>query len=112
MERDGAIVILLGAGAGRRLGASEPKALLPIGGRPLLGVAAASAAATPVVRALVVTYPRGWERRARDCPDGLPTPIRLVEGGASRQESVRLALQEVAAGGAFVAGRDAGRDFA
>jgi 2-C-methyl-D-erythritol 4-phosphate cytidylyltransferase len=112
MERDGAIVILLGAGAGRRLGASEPKALLPIGGRPLLGVAAASAAATPVVRALVVTYPRGWDRRARDCLDGLPTPIRLVEGGASRQESVRLALQEVAAGEPFVAVHDAARPFA
>ena len=35
VEPDAAIVILLGAGAGRRLGGAEPKALLPIGGRPI-----------------------------------------------------------------------------
>jgi hypothetical protein len=44
VEPDAAIVILLGAGAGRRLGGAEPKALLPIGGRPILAVAAAAAA--------------------------------------------------------------------
>lgn len=110
MERDGATVILLGAGAGRRLGASEPKALLPIGGRPMLGVAAASAAATPTVTALVVTYPPGWKGRALACLDGLSVPPRLVEGGVTRQESVRAALHEVDE--LVVAVHDAARPFA
>jgi len=112
MLRDRATVILLGAGAGRRLGASEPKALLPIGGRPMLGVAAASAAAAPTVAALVVAYPAGWEGRALACLDGLPVPVRLVQGGVTRQESVHAALDEVAPDGPVVAVHDAARPFA
>ncbi|MDQ4108802.1 MAG: 2-C-methyl-D-erythritol 4-phosphate cytidylyltransferase, partial [Actinomycetota bacterium] len=85
MEPDTAIVILLGAGAGRRLGAGEPKGFLPIGDRPILAVAAASAAASPLVRGLVVTFPRGGEGRARACIEALGTDARFVEGGESRQ---------------------------
>ena len=95
MESDDAIVILLGAGAGRRLGAAEPKALLPIGGRPMLAVAAAAAAASAPVRGLVVTFPQGWEGRARACVEDLGVPVLLVVGGGSRQASVRAALAEV-----------------
>ena len=42
-----AAAIVLAAGAGTRLGAERPKAFLPIGGRPMLAVAAAAAAASP-----------------------------------------------------------------
>jgi 2-C-methyl-D-erythritol 4-phosphate cytidylyltransferase / 2-C-methyl-D-erythritol 2,4-cyclodiphosphate synthase len=112
MEPDTAIVILLGAGAGRRLGAGEPKGFLPIGGRPILGVAAASAAASPLVRGLVVTFPPGWEARARACVEALGTDARFVEGGESRQASVRAALAEVPETVEIVAVHDAARPFA
>lgn len=112
MEPAGAIVILLGAGAGRRLGAAEPKALLPIGGRPMLGVAAAAAAASPHVRGLVVTFPPGWEGRARACVEDLGVPAGFVEGGDSRQASVRAALAEVPGQVGIVAVHDAARPFA
>lgn len=112
MEPDDAIVILLGAGAGRRLGAAEPKALLPIGARPMLAVAAAAAAASAPVRGLVVTFPSGWEGRARACVEDLGVPVRLVIGGATRQASVRAALAEVPGSVDIVAVHDAARPFA
>lgn len=112
MEPDAAIVILLGAGAGRRLGGVEPKALLPIGGRPILAVAAAAAAASPPVRGLVVTFPPGWEGRARACVEDLGIDARFVEGGETRQDSVRTALAAVPGSVDIVAVHDAARPFA
>ena len=112
MEPDGAIVILLAAGAGHRIGAAEPKALLPIGGRPMLSVAAAGAAACPSVGGLVVTYPPGWEGRTRACVEDLEVSARLVEGGDSRQASVRAALASVPEPVDVVAVHDAARPFA
>src|SRR5919204_371175 len=47
MRSGSVIVVLVAAGAGERLGAEEPKAFLPIGDRPILGVAATAAAAPP-----------------------------------------------------------------
>ena len=113
MESDGAIVILLGAGAGRRLGgAAAPKALLPIGGRPILAVAAAAAAASPRVAGLVVAFPPGWEGEARAGVEAVDVPATFVEGGESRQASVRAALQAVRDGVGVVAVHDAARPFA
>jgi 2-C-methyl-D-erythritol 4-phosphate cytidylyltransferase / 2-C-methyl-D-erythritol 2,4-cyclodiphosphate synthase len=112
VEPAGAIVILLGAGAGRRLGAAEPKALLSIAGRPMLGVAAAAAAASPLVGGLVVTFPPGWEGRARACVEDLGVPVDLVEGGDSRQASVGAALAKVPGQVGIVAVHDAARPFA
>jgi 2-C-methyl-D-erythritol 4-phosphate cytidylyltransferase len=111
VEPDAAIVILLAAGAGRRLGGPEPKALLPIGGRPVLAVAAAAAAASGV-GGLVVTFPAGWEGRARACVVDLDVDVRLVVGGDTRQASVRAALETVPASVAIVAIHDAARPFA
>jgi 2-C-methyl-D-erythritol 4-phosphate cytidylyltransferase len=111
VEPDAAIVILLAAGAGRRLGGPEPKVLLPIGGRPVLAVAAAAAAASGV-SGLVVTFPPGWEGRARACVTGFQVDVRFVEGGETRQDSVRTALEVVPASVAIVAVHDAARPFA
>ena len=107
-----AFVILLAAGVGRRLGHVEPKALLPIDGRPILAVAAAAAAASASVGGLVVTFPAGWEGRARTCVEGLDVPVRFVEGGPSRQASVRAALEDVPPSIEIVAVHDAARPFA
>jgi 2-C-methyl-D-erythritol 4-phosphate cytidylyltransferase len=107
-----AVVILLGAGAGRRLGRAEPKAFLPIGGRPMLAVAAAAATASRVAGGLIVTVPPGWEDAARACLDEIDAGASLVPGGDSRQASVRAALAEVPAGIEAVAVHDAARPFA
>jgi 2-C-methyl-D-erythritol 4-phosphate cytidylyltransferase len=112
MEAPHAVVILLGAGVGRRLGGTEPKAFLPIGGRPILAVAAAGAGACPGVSALVVAVPRGWEGRAAEVLEGIAAPVEIVAGGPSREDSVRAALTRMPERAPFVVVHDAARPFA
>lgn len=112
MSGDRAAAIVLAAGAGRRVGAKIPKAFLPIGGRPILSVAAAAAAASPAVEALVVTAPPGYETEARACVEGLALPTTVLTGGLTRQASVRAALSALGEDIAVVAIHDAARPFA
>jgi 2-C-methyl-D-erythritol 4-phosphate cytidylyltransferase len=112
MEAPQAVVILLGAGAGRRLGGTEPKAFLTIGGRPILAVAAAGAGASPGVSSLVVAVPPGWEPAAAEALEGIATPVSIVAGGPSRADSVRAALTAVPERAALVVVHDAARPFA
>ena len=106
-----AAAVILAAGAGRRLGAEVPKAFFPIGDRPMLAVAASAAAASPAIAAIVVAAPPGYEDTARACLEGLDVPSTVVEGGATRQASVRAALAALD-GPAIVAVHDAARPFA
>jgi len=107
-----AVAIVLAAGAGRRVGADEPKAFLQIGGRPILAVAAGAAAASAAVDSLVVTAPSGWEDRARGCVESCAVPAVVVTGGDTRQDSVRVALDAVPRSTRVVAIHDAARPFA
>jgi 2-C-methyl-D-erythritol 4-phosphate cytidylyltransferase/2-C-methyl-D-erythritol 2,4-cyclodiphosphate synthase len=104
--------IVLGAGAGRRIGADEPKAFLSIGGRTILSVAVAAAAASPAVAEIVVTCPEGFEERARSILAGLEVPVRVIEGGVTRQASVHRAMDLVPGEVEAVAVHDAARPFA
>jgi len=111
LEPDGAVAIVLAAGAGSRLKSPRPKAFVPIGGTSMLGLSVSAAAACPDVEAVIVAVPEGWEGRAVAL---LPRtkPVEVVTGGATRQESVRIALRSVPAGVAAVACHDAARPFA
>ena len=60
----GAVVILLAAGEGERIGRG-PKAFLQLAGRPILTYAAESAVACPQVDGLVVAVPPGAEEKAQ-----------------------------------------------
>ena len=106
-----AAAIILAAGTGSRLGAERPKAFLPIGDRPMLAVAAASAAASPAIAEIVVTAPEGYEEEAAACLEGLPVPATVVRGGSTRQASVRAALDALD-GPEIVVVHDAARPFA
>lgn len=107
-----AAAVLLAAGAGRRVGAELPKAFLPIGDRPMLSVAAAAAAASPAISALVVTAPPGYEELAGGCVEGLALPCTVVTGGDTRQSSVRAALAALSRETDIVVVHDAARPFA
>jgi 2-C-methyl-D-erythritol 4-phosphate cytidylyltransferase len=104
--------VVLAAGSGRRLGADEPKAFLWIGGRPLVALSSAAAAASPAIGSLVVAVPAGMEDRARELLDDIDLPITVVTGGGSRHESVALALGAVPAGINVVVCHDGARPFA
>ena len=97
-DGDGAVVaVLTAAGAGTRLGAGGPKALVEVGGRSLLRRAAQGLADSGVVDHLVVTAPgEHVERFAVELAGlaGAGVGIRVVAGSsASRQASVALGLK-------------------
>lgn len=97
-DDDGAVVaVLTAAGAGTRLGAGGPKALVEIGGRSLLRRAAQGLADSGVVDHLVVTAPGEHVERFTAELAGLAgagVGIRVVAGSsASRQASVALGLK-------------------
>lgn len=92
------------AGSARRMGAAGDKLYLDLGGRPVLAhtLRALQAAGDLGIQRIIVAVAPGttdrFEERIR--PHLLPEPpeVAVVEGGSSRQESVRRGLD--AAGGA------------
>jgi 2-C-methyl-D-erythritol 4-phosphate cytidylyltransferase len=106
------VALVLAAGTGERLGFSEPKAFLEIGGRSILAVAVESAVSASVVDALVVAVPAGFDERATAVLAGLDKPVRVVAGGPSRHASVDAALGVVPEGCRVVVCHDAARALA
>ena len=96
-DDDAVVAILTAAGAGTRLGAGGPKALVEVGGRSLLRRAAQGLADSGVVDHLVVTAPGEHVERFTAELAGLAgagVGIRVVAGSsASRQASVALGLK-------------------
>lgn len=90
-------VVVVAAGSGSRLGATAPKAFVPLAGRPILGHALDTVVRLPGLRSLVVVVPAEladgeaseWEGI------GLPDDARVVTGGPERAESVAAGLAHV-----------------
>jgi 2-C-methyl-D-erythritol 4-phosphate cytidylyltransferase len=97
-----------------------PKAFVQLAGRSLLyyslrAVAALHASDEEVVTVeAVVTVPAGTEKRARAEVERarVEIPVKLVAGGAERQDSVRIALGITSAESEVVVIHDAARPFA
>ncbi|HEX3911812.1 MAG TPA: 2-C-methyl-D-erythritol 4-phosphate cytidylyltransferase [Solirubrobacteraceae bacterium] len=87
-----AIALIVAAGSGERLGADRPKAFVELGGRSMLQWSLDALGSMAEVEQLVVALPPG--ERAPRLPDG----VLGVEGGATRSDSVRLALAAAKAG--------------
>jgi len=104
-----ATAIVLGAGAGSRLGDGPPKAFREVAGQAILVRAVRAAAASSCVTSIVVTVPPGSEAEAEALLDGIVAPVTVVAGGTTRQESVRAALAWVPAMSRIVAVHDAAR---
>jgi len=80
-----AVALIVAAGRGERLGAAEPKALIEVAGRSMLGWCLAAIRQVEAIDAVVVAMPA-------DHVDAAPAGVIAVAGGQSRSESVRLAL--------------------
>ncbi|MFI2103024.1 2-C-methyl-D-erythritol 4-phosphate cytidylyltransferase [Isoptericola sp. NPDC019693] len=109
------LAILTAAGSGTRLGRDLPKALVALAGFPLVVHAARRLAASGVVDSLVVTCPAGLDVAVRDVVAQDPhvdVPVRVVEGGATRQASVAAGLALAAPGDDVVLVHDAARPLA
>lgn len=87
-------LLIAAAGSGRRMGAEGNKLLLPVAGRPVLAWTLDAALACPLIR---------WIGIVGQPVDALPVavivaeagadrPVAWIEGGDTRQESVRRGL--------------------
>jgi 2-C-methyl-D-erythritol 4-phosphate cytidylyltransferase len=103
--------VLAAAGSGERLGADRPKAFVRLGDRPLLGESLERLDASDWIDQIVVAAPPGWEEPAILLAEeiGCSKVSACVTGGATRTESVALALAEVPDDAAVVVVHDAAR---
>ena len=88
--------IIAAGGRGRRFGGAQPKQLLSVGGRPILERSVAAFLAHPQIDEIVVALPQESGRRsAAVSAPGARKPLRIVAGGARRQDSVANAFRRV-----------------
>jgi 2-C-methyl-D-erythritol 4-phosphate cytidylyltransferase len=89
--------VLVAAGAGERLGFEQPKAFVPLGGRPLLAESLERLDGSGWIDAVVVVAPPEWEEPAILLAEELVASkvAAVVTGGATRSESVAAGLAEV-----------------
>lgn len=122
-------VIVVAAGSGQRLGYGMPKAKVPLGGDSILTHALRGVAAAGVAQQICVAIPPGdselhalceaftqelkTERRRTPSGGGVQLPaVTVVDGGATRAESVRAALAALLPGTEAVLVHDAARALA
>jgi 2-C-methyl-D-erythritol 4-phosphate cytidylyltransferase len=103
--------ILAAAGSGERFGADRPKAFVALGELPLLATPLERLDESDWIDAIVVAAPPGWEEPSILLAEeiGAGKVSAVVTGGATRAESVRLALDEVPADAVVVLVHDAAR---
>lgn len=93
--------MIAAAGSGQRLRAGSPKAFVPLAGQPLVEWSVAACRAAPSIHSIVIACPPGHVH------DLAGSDIGVVDGGATRAESVSNALEAV--GTELVAIHDAAR---
>ncbi|MFN9376963.1 MAG: bifunctional 2-C-methyl-D-erythritol 4-phosphate cytidylyltransferase/2-C-methyl-D-erythritol 2,4-cyclodiphosphate synthase [Novosphingobium sp.] len=86
--------VIVAAGQGLRAGQPLPKQFARWRGKPVVRHSAEALAAAGV-SLIVIAIPEGAEAIAAECLADLPG-IRLITGGGTRQESVRLGLEALA----------------
>jgi 2-C-methyl-D-erythritol 4-phosphate cytidylyltransferase len=108
-------VIVVAAGSGQRLGYGMPKARVPLGGEPILMHALRGIVASGVAAQVCVALPEGDSALREMCDDfrtelvdGGPL-LTLVDGGATRADSVRAAMALLEPGTRAVLVHDAAR---
>lgn len=111
MSRVGVVVVA--AGAGTRLGAEVPKALVEVGGVPLVRHAVSTAVRARDVGWVVVAAPPTHVEAVREAVEPVcraaGLPLTVVPGGAHRGESVLAGVQALPESAEVVLVHDAAR---
>ena len=105
-------VVLLAAGRGERLGANQPKAFVELAGKSLLEHSIYRALATRNLRQLIIAVPESHLTQILELENQLDSQgidIRVVVGGATRQQSVSEALAVLSGGIDIVLVHDSAR---
>src|SRR5262249_38410224 len=105
--------ILAAAGLGTRMGGDTPKQFLELDGAPILVHSLRRLASSDLITDIILaTRPDEIERlEKRVQADKFRQPVLVVKGGATRQESVAAALEQVSDDAEFVVVHDAVRPF-
>lgn len=105
--------VIVAGGRGVRMGADVPKQFLPLGGKPILARTLEPFLACAGVGEIVIAAPRAHIAETERIVASLvpAKPVRVVEGGRERQESVRLGIAALAGGADIVIVHDAVRPF-
>jgi 2-C-methyl-D-erythritol 4-phosphate cytidylyltransferase len=102
-------VILVAGGTGRRFGGTVAKQFQPLGGRPMLVVAASRFVGLPGLARMIVVAAREAHDECARLLEPLGLPLRFAPAGAERQHSVASGLAALDPDCAFVAIHDAAR---
>ncbi len=100
--------ILVAAGRGRRMGAAEPKQILPLAGRAMLEHSLRAFERCDDVAAVTLVAPPELESHEGLELQNYPKLVSRVDGGKTRQESVWLGLSAIR-DGEWVVVHDAAR---
>ena len=103
--------IIAAGGEGRRLGAGTPKQLLEVGGRTILERSVSAFVGHDRVDEVIVVLPAALVNAPEAWTKSTPPAVRIVAGGARRQDSVANAFDSVAADSDVVLVHDAARPF-
>src|ERR1700759_1995377 len=90
------VAVVLGGGVGQRLGAGMPKQLLTLGGTTLIERCVAAFEAAPGVDEILVVMARGYTVEVAELLTGYQKVTAVIAGGATRPESTRAALAQIA----------------
>jgi 2-C-methyl-D-erythritol 4-phosphate cytidylyltransferase/2-C-methyl-D-erythritol 2,4-cyclodiphosphate synthase len=104
--------IIAAGGRGQRFGGEGPKQLLEVGGRAILERSVATFLAHPAVNEIVVALPEALVGDPPPYLRGTVKPLRIVSGGARRQDSVANAFAAADAASDVIVIHDAARPFA
>lgn len=102
-------VVVVAAGSGTRLGAGMPKALVPVGGVPLVVHAVRGALRSARVDEVVVVVPATHRDEFAHLLSEFD--VRLVDGGAERTDSVGAGVRALSGAVGTVLVHDAARAF-
>ena len=111
-----AAAIIAAGGSGSRMGGGLPKQFMTLNGTPILALTVGRFLRVPSLRTVVVAVPAEHREAATDLlrnflPAGDQHRLVLVNGGNTRQESVRAGLQAIPPGTATVLVHDGARPF-
>jgi 2-C-methyl-D-erythritol 4-phosphate cytidylyltransferase len=95
------VAVVLGGGVGQRLGAGMPKQLLRLSGQTLIERCVAAFDQAPGVDEVLVVMAPGYTEQVRTmlADGGYRKVTDVIEGGATRPDSTRVALAAIAAAG-------------
>lgn len=102
-------VVIVAAGSGTRLGATEPKAFVGLAGSTLLQHCLQRVSSWKAATSVVIVAPPGWEGAATDLATSAGISAIVVPGGDTRTQSVRAGLAALPAGTEYVLIHDAAR---